>query len=532
MVRVNSLQFASNTETIDTLLFEARRLALVATSDYRVIRASSLPDLATTARKRIAMDAYTTLSNYLATSRISDLVEAFFICNADGIQIASASAKIPSSSLQDGELAMQRISSGSVSSVFTYTDSLDGTHPVIALALPFASAYLYMELSTSLLDPFFSMETTFLKNGIVLHDGTSRYLPEGFPLPPVWNATYEGSSPVKWQGHAYLHSLFTTQQCDFSLVSFLDYTLLANTKTNLEYTIFFIAMVLIFVSFVLGLLLTRQINRPVRQLITHIQKLQQHALVPDPAIEQGGTEFAAIGKTLNGMTVEINKLLLETEAMYKERQKQEIVLLQSQVNPHFLYNSLETIKSMAHIQKNSGIEKMTKNLVLLLKNLAKGTDDLIPIRDECTLVDAYITIQKISYADSFDFINNIPDEIMDTCLIRKFTLQPIVENAILHGIGTAETRNGLIILEGHLTDNEVVLEVTDNGVGMDEATSKSLLRTERKGMMTVMGMYNVNKRIQLNFGPAYGLSIHSELGKGTTVTIRLPRRIDVQRTDC
>ena len=528
MIHLHTVQFDSSSSAVESLFYEARRLALVTASDYRIMRASSLPELATTEQKRLAMDAFTTMSNYLATSRISDEVETFIVCNGSGLQIASGNSR-KSSSVSDGVLAMQRITGKEVTAVFTYTDSLDRSHQVIALALPLDSSsrsYLYMELSANLLEPLFSIETPYIQNGIMEKDGTFRFLKEDIPSPESWTEAYDEKVPVRKNGHDYLSALYTTSQCDFSLVSFLDYTVLAGKKSSLAFTIFFIAAVLILLSFLLGILLTGQIDRPVQRVIAHIKRLQAHDFTPDPSIETGSTEFAEIGKTLNGMTVEINKLMTETEQMYKEKQKQEIALLQSQVNPHFLYNTLESINMMAHIQRNTGIEKMTKSLVVLLKNLAKGTGDIITLGEECALVEEYVSIQKISMIDAFDYIDNISEELKKECRVRKFTLQPIIENAISHGVGTSETKNGLIILDGRTEDDALILTVTDNGVGMDEETAGSLLAVERKGRMTGMGIFNVNKRIQLNFGSAYGLSIQSAIGKGTTVTIRLPRRID------
>ncbi len=224
------------------------------------------------------------------------------------------------------------------------------------------------------------------------------------------------------------------------------------------------------------------------------------------------------------MTMSIKHLLRETEEMYIRRKNIEIELLQSQVNPHFLYNTLDTIRWMAVIQQCPGIASTVNSLVNLLKNLAKGTQDKIPLGEELDLLNDYIAIQNVRYVETFTFVNQIPAELLGLRII-KLTLQPLVENAIFHGIEpTGEC--GTITLSGRLEGEDLVLTVEDDGAGIPPDKLAALLTTPRRknrSSLNGMGVANVHKRLQLTYGKSYGLTVESELGKYTRVHIRLPK---------
>ena len=222
----------------------------------------------------------------------------------------------------------------------------------------------------------------------------------------------------------------------------------------------------------------------------------------------------------------IQHLLRETEAMYNQRRNIEIDLLQSQVNPHFLYNTLDSIRWMAVIQKNPGIANITRSLSNLLKNIAKGTQDKIPLREELGLLNDYIAIQSVRYLETFTFENRVPEELYD-CRIVKLTLQPLVENAIFHGIEpTGEC--GTITLTGRAEGGDLYLCVEDDGAGIEPERLAGILTTERKrsgSSMNGIGIANVHKRLQLIYGRQYGLKVESEPGKYTRVTVHLPKEV-------
>ena len=209
-----------------------------------------------------------------------------------------------------------------------------------------------------------------------------------------------------------------------------------------------------------------------------------------------------------------------------ERQKRdyEYQMLQSQINPHFLYNTLNSIKWMATAQNAPGIAEMTTSLARLLKNISKSAAALIPLEQELSLIQDYFMIQKYRYGGTIALVLEVGDKSLLACQIVKFTLQPIVENAIFHGIepkgaGTITIR---ILQPG---GQDIRIDVTDDGVGMPPELASRLLQENaptKHSFFKEIGIYNVHRRLQYEFGERYGLQVQSEPGRYTTISILLP----------
>ena len=225
------------------------------------------------------------------------------------------------------------------------------------------------------------------------------------------------------------------------------------------------------------------------------------------------------------MALHIQELLTQMEQMYEQRKNIEISLLQSRINPHFLYNTLDSIRWMAVIQKSRNIEQITRALENLLRNVAKGTDDKISLRQELALVEDYVHIQKVRYVEVFDYLCQVPEELL-SCSIVKFTLQPIVENAIFHGVEPKGEFGEIRISARSGSDGDLFLTVEDNGVGMTPEELQKLkdnLQNHNKNSLNGMGVANVDARLKLIYGPSYGLLYESAPGEYTRVTIHIPR---------
>ncbi len=199
----------------------------------------------------------------------------------------------------------------------------------------------------------------------------------------------------------------------------------------------------------------------------------------------------------------------------------EISMLQMQVNPHFLYNTLESMHYLAEVQRNDGIAKMSRGLSTLLRNLAKGSSDRILLRDELSLLQDYDGIQQVRYMGMYEITYRIPEEMKDY-LIQKFTLQPLVENAIFHGIEPSG-RCGTIMIEAKAENGVLEISVTDDGVGMTEEEIAHIFdeRKHSKTDMTGVGVRNINERIRLVYGEEYGLSFESVKGQYTKAIVRI-----------
>jgi len=184
-----------------------------------------------------------------------------------------------------------------------------------------------------------------------------------------------------------------------------------------------------------------------------------------------------------------------------------------------MYNTLNSIKFIAGLNKQTAIKNMVSALIHLLKNAAKNSDGLISLEEEMDLLQDYIYIQNIRFGN-FNIVYHVPEEYKKYKII-KFTLQPIIENSILHGF----SENGMfgeVHIYVFIKNEKLYIEVKDNGTGMDKEALTDLFRKNDGDKYSKMGIKNINDRIVLNYGDNYGLKVSSELNNGTTVTLVLP----------
>lgn len=203
-------------------------------------------------------------------------------------------------------------------------------------------------------------------------------------------------------------------------------------------------------------------------------------------------------------------------------------MLQAQINPHFLYNTLDSIKWIATMQHSTGIVRVVSALSSLLKNMAKGFNEKVTVRQELDFLNNYITIEKIRYIELFDVEISLEDPSLYNARIIKLTLQPIVENSIFSGIEPSG-KPGLIKINIYTKNQILYISIRDNGVGISEENITRLLTdTDRvtKHYMSGIGLPNVDRRIKLVYGEEYGLHIESEVGSYTCVTVSLPLEFD------
>ncbi|MEG2957551.1 MAG: sensor histidine kinase, partial [Christensenellaceae bacterium] len=212
----------------------------------------------------------------------------------------------------------------------------------------------------------------------------------------------------------------------------------------------------------------------------------------------------------------IHELMLRIKSEERQKRKAELNFLQAQINPHFLYNTLDSIVWMAETN-HKDVVKMTESLAKLFRlSLSKGKE-IIKIRDEVSHVENYLIIQKMRYTNKFDFKIDVEEQILDMQTL-KLILQPLVENAIYHGIKNTRHK-GNILIKGRLVMDNVLLQVMDDGAGIEHTKAAMLLSDDNK---KGIGIKNVDERIKLYYGEQYGLEINSERDIGTVVDIWIP----------
>lgn len=278
------------------------------------------------------------------------------------------------------------------------------------------------------------------------------------------------------------------------------------------------------VSLILPFYLNRLVNVPVRGLLSRLEKVSGGNFDQDKNIEWEN-EFGDIGRGINSLSTRVSSLMEKRISDQKQQQEYEYKLLQSQINPHFIYNTLNSIKWMATAQGASGISEMVTALSRLLKNIAKSGSTTTTILTELELIKDYITIQKYRYGGTIEWNFLIDDDHLLKGQIVRFTLQPIVENAIFHGIEPKGISGTINIHLFQNKDNQIQIDILDDGIGMTGDMVNRLLNDSlivESNLFKSYGMYNVQKRLKYEFGESYGLKIESEVDYYTKVSVILP----------
>lgn len=284
-----------------------------------------------------------------------------------------------------------------------------------------------------------------------------------------------------------------------------------------------VAVIAYGVAYILAISVTRRTS----YLTSRLRDVQNGNLIA-LAQSQGKDEIGELIRTYNYMIEKISSMNMEQYKLGQEVKSAELKALQSQINPHFLYNTLDLINWMADSGMNNEIKNVVKALSRFYKLSLSNGKDIITLRDELKHVSFYVQIQNIRYENKIVFEMNVDEEIMD-CAIPKITLQPIVENAIHHGILGRESRQGIITITGTRVDNDIRISIQDNGIGMNPDLLERLTFGETTPRLTGSGYgtKNVVKRIQHYFGESYGLSYKSVWGEGTVVDIHIPVTYEV-----
>lgn len=236
-----------------------------------------------------------------------------------------------------------------------------------------------------------------------------------------------------------------------------------------------------------------------------------------------GVEATMLSTSLNSMIDEINELLSQVTTEQIRLRKAEFELLQSQINPHFLYNTLDAIVWLAEDGQNEKVVSTVKSLSEFFRTSLNQGKDIVTIKEELQHVKSYLEIQQIRYQDILEYEINVPEELF-SFLIPKITIQPLVENALYHGI---KNKRGLgkIVITGEKKSDYFCIYVKDNGLGISDERLETVLMNitnRNESEKSTFGLYNVNERIKLDFGDLYGISIDSVYKEGTTVSIKLP----------
>lgn len=337
------------------------------------------------------------------------------------------------------------------------------------------------------------------------------------------------SQTISYQGNDYLVNQYKSNSTGWKFITVSSIHEINNELSNLKMMTFGFVIAALVIAVFISILFSRTITKPISKLKTFASQVEKGVL--DSGIHLNSyQEFNILAKAFNTMIAELKEIINNNYILTIRSQEAELKALQAQINPHFLYNTLNSINAYAQIHEIIEISNMTYALSSIFRYNIRNMNELVTIREEIDHIKNYMEIQNIRYSNTISVIYNIEEGILE-CKTVRLILQPMVENSLLHGL---ENKKGLkeITITGFTHEDNIIFNIIDNGVGMSDEKLNALNEylqspaygsIKQKGSKFNIGIDNVNQRIKLILGYEYGLKITSCVGTGTTFIITLPR---------
>jgi two-component system sensor histidine kinase YesM len=334
-----------------------------------------------------------------------------------------------------------------------------------------------------------------------------------------WNI--ENTEHIKIDGENILASSEVVSTSGWRIINLIPTNELYKSVNKIKNFTIFLTAVLISLATIIVYFISRQIVNPLRKLVSLMNIIEKGDFDVKINLTRKD-EVGTLAKSFNSMTRKVKSLIQEVYLDKIKQSELELQMLQNQINPHFLYNTLESISMMATINDDDEASDMASALGSILRYGIDKTNAKVTVKQELNNLENYTMLQNIRFGNIYKIIIDIVPNIMD-CSITKLILQPAVENAIYHGMKNTRS-GGIIKVAGHSENNLVIFEIIDNGKGMNEQQVNLLngYINDLNDSFKSIGLRNVNKRIKLMYGENYGVTIFSSLENGTTVRIILP----------
>ena len=337
----------------------------------------------------------------------------------------------------------------------------------------------------------------------------------------------EDSLIIDEGGDSKLYTMSKSKRTGWTVVGAVYTSELLKNNEQAQMWYLLVASILLLAVIGISSIISREITKPIRSLRDSMRKVQNGQF--DTHVEViTENEIGSLGRSFNLMTSEIQALMEQNVYEQKQKRKSELKALQAQINPHFLYNTLDSIIWMSEAGENDEVVEMTSALARLLRQSISNDKEEVELEKEIEYVKNYLTIQKMRYKDKLEFFIYVDPRVAHVPII-KLVLQPLVENAIYHGIKYKATKGNSKIY-ARPVDGRVEIVVADDGIGMDEDVMEHIFDEHRKEQKrNGVGVPNVQKRLKLQYGSEYGIRYESVKGAGTKAVITIP--VDGGRTD-
>ncbi|MEK3747079.1 sensor histidine kinase [Paenibacillus sp. FSL E2-8871] len=395
--------------------------------------------------------------------------------------------------------------------------------------------YLVVNVKPDLLDQIFWEAATLKKGDILLvnklgnivFNKSGEHIGQRTEFPFLENdyAKEQNYYIDNYQGEKSLITFLPSHNKDWYLAAITPMNLISSESISIRN----IAIILSTVSLLSAILFDRYFVRrlvySINSAVNGMKRVKQGIFTPITTRYRADDESDFLIDGFNRMSTQINELIVQVQTEQGRKKEAEMKALMAQINPHFIYNSLESINSMAVLQGNKDISKMVISLGKLLRISISQNQELIPLQMEFEHVRHYLDIQKFRFEDKFSYIINLPEGLR-TFMTQKLIVQPIVENALYHAIEPMEDP-GIIEITAYEMGTDMIIIVKDNGPGFDLAKMMNLWDNEGGGQKKYsdsgVGLKNVHERLNIRFGSPYGLLVCSSPGFGSTIRIRIPK---------
>ncbi|MBA4347633.1 MAG: hypothetical protein C0413_02135 [Clostridiales bacterium] len=337
------------------------------------------------------------------------------------------------------------------------------------------------------------------------------------------------NSRLNFNGTRYYCAQEALEFAGWRVMSLVPYSYIYSDITRLVIPMLLVALCCLFLALGIAIAFSSSISKPVLKLVRMTDAVTEGNFTKRVRFV-GGDEIALLGERFNEMVGRVDLLIKNIYAQQQMRKDLEIRLLQSQIKPHFLYNSLSTIISCVRLKDDESAIAVAKELAQFYRGSLSGGSDIVSLEQEVHITASYLYIQMIRYNDCLKYSIDIPKELL-SYQIPKLTLQPLVENAIYHGIRES-SKMGEIRVFGRLEEGVCHISVQDSGCGMDE---RQLMRLRadinNADRESGFGLSSIHARLTLMYGDAYGLTVESELGAGTCATVTFPAIRRMEKND-
>ena len=318
-----------------------------------------------------------------------------------------------------------------------------------------------------------------------------------------------------------IYSVQSLDNCEWKIISvcYID-EMITNKVNHIMKTLFVIFLVVVLFTVIIIRFFSKLFSNPAKELANAMREFEKDTNNFEFKTIEGTAEITSLTESFEHMVVQIKELVETVRQEEITLRKTELKALQAQINPHFLYNTLDAIAWLCEEERYKDAVEMVNSLAKLFRISISRGHELITIEKEMQHAKSYLKIQNFRYKNQFTYSFDVDEECLNY-LCNKITLQPIIENAIYHGIDRM-VDEGKINIGIHQKGDTILFTVEDNGVGMTEEQCEEILHKDASDRVGI-GIKNVNDRIKIYFGEEYGLTIQSELDEGTRVTISMPK---------